>query len=168
MNSLKYFRTEYRRERRHEPRHHRLRSGQDGRDSGLVRPEPKFTEERAAAHSDIERIVHAIARAMGEHDHADTATPPRPRQPWTSPASSAANQPRGLDRHAAAAFVGLSPTAFDKARKDKKYPDPTLPGGRYDRSLLERVLDRYSGIKGSEEPISALDEWRAARDAGSS
>lgn len=44
-----------------------------GRASGLVKPEPNATDERAAARSDIERIVQAIARFMASNDHTDTA-----------------------------------------------------------------------------------------------
>ena len=37
--------------------------------------------------------------------------------------------PRGLNKAQASALTGLSPTAFDKARREGKYPGPTLPGG---------------------------------------
>lgn len=90
----------------------------------------------------------------------------RPRYVSQQP-TCAAITPRGLSRREAAYFAGLSPTAFDRARRQGKYPDPTLPGGRYDRILLEGVMDRHSGIKGSEESVSALDKWRADRAAGS-
>ena len=36
--------------------------------------------------------------------------------------------PRGLNRRDAAALTGLSPTAFDRKRKEGAYPGPTLPG----------------------------------------
>jgi hypothetical protein len=71
---------------------------------------------------------------------------------------------RGLDRREAAAFVGLSPTAFDKARRENRYPPPTLPGGRYDRRLLNTTMDRLSGLR--DEPISLLDGWRKGRGSG--
>src|ERR1700682_1851758 len=48
--------------------------------------------------------------------------------------------PRGLTREAAAAYAGLSPAAFDKARLDQKYPGPTLPGGRYDLVLMQVAM----------------------------
>ncbi len=73
---------------------------------------------------------------------------------------------RGMTREEAAAYVGLSPSAFDSARKTQQYPDHTLPGRRYDRRLLDARMDALSGIKpeGSEAPaVSALDEWRAKR-----
>jgi hypothetical protein len=71
--------------------------------------------------------------------------------------------PRGLSRTQAAAYVGLSPSAFDAARRAGIYPNPTLPGGRYDRQLLDEVMSRLSGIALKSEGVSALDWWRAAR-----
>ncbi|MEH2564095.1 hypothetical protein [Bradyrhizobium sp. AZCC 2289] len=68
--------------------------------------------------------------------------------------------PRGLNRIQAAALTGLSPTGFDKARREGKYPGPTLPGGKFDRTLIERTMDRLSGIDKEETPSSALDAWR--------
>jgi hypothetical protein len=74
--------------------------------------------------------------------------------------------PRGLTREQAAAFVGLSPSGFDKARSEGHYPHPTLPGGRYDRALLELAMSRMSGILPASEPESPLDRWRTSRGAG--
>ena len=71
--------------------------------------------------------------------------------------------PRGLKREIAAAFVGLSPTGFDAARRQGKYPAPTLPGGCYDRILLERAMDNLSGIAPETEAPGALDLWRQNR-----
>jgi hypothetical protein len=68
--------------------------------------------------------------------------------------------PRGLSRREAAALTGLSPTAFDKARREGKYPGPTLPGARYDRNLIEKAMNRWSGLNEEETPASALDAWR--------
>jgi hypothetical protein len=68
--------------------------------------------------------------------------------------------PRGLSRREVAALAGLSPTAFDKARREGKYPGPTLPGGRYDRNLIEKAMDRLSGLNDSRGPSeSADDSW---------
>jgi hypothetical protein len=75
--------------------------------------------------------------------------------------------PRGLTREAAAAFVGLSPTAFDKARLEQKYPAPTLPGGRYDLVLLNMAMNRLSGILVESEAANPLDVWRASRGSRS-
>ena len=71
--------------------------------------------------------------------------------------------PRGLTRAAAAAFVGLSPNAFDKARADGKYPKATLPGGRYDLLKLELSMNYLSGINDEHPIIKPLDAWRRKR-----
>lgn len=73
--------------------------------------------------------------------------------------------PRGLHREAAAAYVGLSPSGFDQARLRKDYPNPTLPGGRYDVRLLDLAMDRLSGILCASEVSSPLDAWRAGHGA---
>ena len=59
---------------------------------------------------------------------------------------SAQLEPRGLSRIEAAAYVGLSPSAFSAARREGKYPNPTLPGGRYDRALVDQAMDKHSGM----------------------
>ena len=66
--------------------------------------------------------------------------------------------PRGLSRTQAAALTGLSPTTFDKARREGKYPGPTLPGGRWDRKVIEKAMDRSSGLRDSETPLEDLDD----------
>jgi hypothetical protein len=76
--------------------------------------------------------------------------------------------PRGLTREAAAAYVGLSPAAFNKARLEQKYPGPPLPGRRYDLTLLNDVMNRLSGIEGESEVTNPLDAWRISRGARSS
>ena len=68
--------------------------------------------------------------------------------------------PRGLSRCQAAALTGLSPSGYDKARREGKYPGPTLPGGRYDRDLIEKAMNALSDLVDSEKPDSALDAWR--------
>ena len=65
----------------------------------------------------------------------------------------------------AAAYVGLSPAAFDKARLEQKYPGPTLPGRRYDLMLLQVAMNRLSGILPEGEATSPLDTWRMSRGA---
>lgn len=74
-----------------------------------------------------------------------------------------ATTPRGLSREQAATYVGLSLSGFADARKKGIYPNPTLPGGRYDRHLLDEVMSRLSGINPKSEPLSALEKWRATR-----
>ena len=51
-----------------------------GRASGLVKPEPTSTEDRAAPHGDIERLVEAIARVIARHDHDTTTALPKTDQ----------------------------------------------------------------------------------------
>lgn len=71
-----------------------------------------------------------------------------------------------MSRLEAAAFTGLSVSAFDKARRDGHYPGPTLPGGKFDRRLLEKRMDEISGIQISAGgQVSPLDEWRERRGA---
>ena len=72
--------------------------------------------------------------------------------------------PRGLSRMEAAAYAGVSPSAFSLARREGKYPNPTLPGGRYDRPLLDQAMDRLSGIVSKSDVMSPLDSWRGSRD----
>ncbi len=55
--------------------------------------------------------------------------------------------PRGVSRAQAAAYVGRSPSGFGEARRQGIYPNPTLPGGRYDLRLLDEAMDRLSGIR---------------------
>jgi hypothetical protein len=71
--------------------------------------------------------------------------------------------PRGLTRGAAAAFVGLSPNGFARARRDGKYPAPTLPGGRYDRLKLEEAMNSLSGLIDERVVSKPLDSWRSGR-----
>lgn len=73
---------------------------------------------------------------------------------------------RGMTAKEAAAFFGVSSSTFYKAKRDGKIPGPTLPGRRYDRHLLEQVMDRHSGIDRQAPPMTPLDEWRSRRGAG--
>ncbi len=73
--------------------------------------------------------------------------------------------PRGLSRIQAAAYVGLSPSAFSAARRAGKYPGPTLPGGRYDRRLLDEAMNRLSAISSESDAITPLEAWRRQRGA---
>ena len=73
--------------------------------------------------------------------------------------------PRGLSRNEAAAFAGVSVSSFDKARRERKFPNPTLPGKRYDLHLLQAAMDKMSGISTSDSPLDSLTLWRASRRA---
>jgi hypothetical protein len=72
-------------------------------------------------------------------------------------------EPRGLSREAAAAYVGLSLSSFDTARRAGEYPRATLPGKRFDRILIDKAADKLSGVK--ESAPDPLDEWIAKRAA---
>jgi hypothetical protein len=72
--------------------------------------------------------------------------------------------PRGLTKDLAAAYVGLCASSFDQARTRGEYPNPTLPGGRYDVRLLDLAMDRLSGILTEGEAISPLQAWKATKN----
>ncbi len=75
---------------------------------------------------------------------------------------------RGLTRVEAAAYVGLSPSAFYAKQKEGLYPRASLPGGRYDRKLLDQAMDRLSGLDPKPDAtVTALDQWRKSRGSGS-
>lgn len=74
---------------------------------------------------------------------------------------------RGLTITQAALLAGLSEAAFASARSRGDYPCPTLPGGRIDRVLLERAMDRLSGLHSSEAPLDPLSAWERKRSARS-
>lgn len=71
--------------------------------------------------------------------------------------------PRGLTATAAAAYVGLSESRFAQARKEGKYPPPSLPGGRYDLHQLDQAMNSLSGIQSDHQHVTPLDAWRARR-----
>lgn len=76
--------------------------------------------------------------------------------------------PRGLTIAEAAAWAGVSRACYDAARLRGDYPQPTLPGRRVDRVLLEQCMDRLSNIKPPsdiEDPLSAWERKRHARQA---
>lgn len=76
--------------------------------------------------------------------------------------------PRGLTIAEAAAWAGVSRACYDAARLRGDYPQPTLPGRRVDRVLLEQCMDRLSNIKPQsdlEDPLSAWERKRHARQA---
>ena len=75
---------------------------------------------------------------------------------------------RGLTLSQAAAMAGVSEGRFAMARAKGEYPKPTLPGGRIDRVLLEKAMDRLSGIVSAEaeqDPLAAWERKRHARQA---
>lgn len=72
---------------------------------------------------------------------------------------------RGLTITQAATLAGLSEAAFASARSRGDYPSPTLPGGRIDRVLLERAMDRMSGLHSFDVPLDPLSAWEQKRSA---
>lgn len=73
-------------------------------------------------------------------------------------------EPRGLSREEAAAYVGLGARSFDEARKAGHYPAPTLPCGRYDRILLDRAMDKLSGVAVVPPAAGPADQQAAMSD----
>lgn len=67
--------------------------------------------------------------------------------------------PRGLSRIAAAAYVGVSPSTFDKMVDDGRMPKPKHVGARrvWDRKKLDEAFDAIPDDEGREE-----DPWRFA------
>jgi hypothetical protein len=72
-------------------------------------------------------------------------------------------EPRGLSREAAAAYVGLSLSSFDTARRAGEFPRATMPGKRFDRLLIDKAVDKLSGM--TEHTPSLLAKWKAERAA---
>lgn len=54
---------------------------------------------------------------------------------------------RGLNRHQAAAYVGVSPSLFDQLVKDGRMPQAKRANGRtiWDRIALDDAFDRLPG-----------------------
>lgn len=75
--------------------------------------------------------------------------------------------PRGLTVSQAAALAGLREAAFATARARGDYPNPTLPGGRIDRMLMEQAMDRLSGLLTESEVADPLGNWLQGRHARS-
>jgi hypothetical protein len=75
--------------------------------------------------------------------------------------------PRGLTISQAAALAGLREAAFATARARGDYPNPTLPGGRIDRMLMEQAMDRLSGLLNESEVTDPLGKWLQGRHARS-
>lgn len=68
--------------------------------------------------------------------------------------------PRGLTQEQAAAYMGVSVATYNRAVKAKKYPGPTLEGGRYDKHLLDQVgkPGAESTVAGGVGLVISLDE----------
>jgi hypothetical protein len=73
--------------------------------------------------------------------------------------------PRGLTIAQAAAFAGVSEGSFNTARARGDYPNPTLAGGRIDLKLLERAMDRLSGLLVEDDVMDPLADWETKHGA---
>ncbi len=64
--------------------------------------------------------------------------------------------PRGLNRAAAAQYVGISATKFDELVATERMPKPLLVDGRriWDRRALDRAFEALGGETASEK-----NEW---------
>ena len=73
--------------------------------------------------------------------------------------------PRLLDLETAAAYLGLSGAAFQRAVSDGVYPQPLRDGRRrhWDRRSLDAAVDRRSGLSASSQ--ESPDDLTRAIDA---
>lgn len=57
--------------------------------------------------------------------------------------------PRGLNREAAAAYIGVGTTKFDEMVKDGRMPQPIQVDGRrlWDRRAIDRAFDVLAGVE---------------------
>jgi hypothetical protein len=106
---------------------------------------------------DLDSLQAALDAIDAEHPHDLIARILAKQALATGPIFAMARKPpaalppglvaQGLTREQAAAYVGLSTSAFDRAVKDEIYPGSTLPGGRYSVALIDAaiaVLNRKS------------------------
>ena len=80
-----------------------------------------------------------------------------------NPRSNEGPSPRLVTRQQAAKYCSLSVQRFSDWVRCGRLPS-AIPGTtRWDLKAIDLALDAASGI--SSSPISALDQWRASRDA---
>lgn len=78
-------------------------------------------------------------------------------------------QPRGMTKKAAAAYCGCaSLAAFDDWVRRGILPGPIPGTHRWDRKAIDLKLDLASGIESRRAPATALEEWRAKKNARAS
>lgn len=87
-----------------------------------------------------------------------------PRPSVTPPEAGSALAPRLLSKSEAAAYCNLSLSGFGEWVRVGRLPNSIPHTHRWDRRAIDQALDRLSGIASSSN-VSALDEWRAKRDA---
>jgi hypothetical protein len=68
-------------------------------------------------------------------------------------------QPRGLRRAAAAAYLGISPSHFDKQREAGAIPAPKLLLGvmLYDRFDLDPIFDGKTAVAANDNDVNEWD-----------
>jgi hypothetical protein len=78
-------------------------------------------------------------------------------------------QPRGMTKKNAAAYCGCgSLAAFDDWVRRGILPGPIPGTHRWDRKAIDIKLDLASGLQSSTAPATALEEWRAKKNARAS
>lgn len=80
---------------------------------------------------------------------------------------SVAIAPRLLSRAQAAAYCGLSYSAFSNWVKSGRLPKPISGTARWDLNAINAALDQASGII-VESSLSAFDAWKRQKHARSS
>jgi hypothetical protein len=82
---------------------------------------------------------------------------------------TSAVQPRGMTKRDAAAYCGCeSLAAFDDWVRREIVPRPIPGTHRWDRKAIDIKLDLASGLQSRTEPATALEEWRAKKNARAS
>jgi predicted DNA-binding transcriptional regulator AlpA len=69
--------------------------------------------------------------------------------------------PRGLNRNAAAEYIGVSPSLFDEMVKDERMPKPISVNSRkvWDRWAIDRA---FTALAGGNIQTAPADEWKVA------
>lgn len=75
----------------------------------------------------------------------------------------ASRKPRLLSKQEASSYCSVSTETFDEYRRKGIVPDPVPGTSRWDIDLINKCLDKVSGIGQNTvpEPTTHLDEWRA-------
>lgn len=72
--------------------------------------------------------------------------------------------PRLMKKAEVAEYLGIKLSTFDHYKRKDIIPPPLHGVKLWDRCLIDRHLDRLSGLSFGETARSALDEWRAKQD----
>jgi hypothetical protein len=68
--------------------------------------------------------------------------------------------PRLLPKTKAAAYCSLSTSGFDDWRRKGLMPEPIPGTTRWDVKLLDKAIDKLSGLSEPESPQDAYDAWK--------